>query len=130
MGPLSQVLTVSVVLTMFSIINFLFLVYAISLICVKFVERHGEPLRGLVDLGNLPLLSSLLSETERYRGTGEKTVSYHAMRHIRMCILAGPHVWVKTSLLSISWAKSSTAEKLNMVLADFCDDGRQNYHGG
>ena len=72
-----------------------------------------------MDLGNLPLFAAFLEKRDED--------PFHELRHLRMCVIAGPHIWVKTSLLAMSWQSSSRFEKANIMVPLFLTMGSKVY---
>ena len=92
------------ILTIYAVINYGILVIAYRFICLSSVHWRMDS----VDLGNLPLFSAFLEERDEDH--------FHVNRHLRMCLIASPHIWVKTSLLAMSWKSSSRFEKANIMV--------------
>ena len=119
-GPISQFLSVPVLLTFFCGVHYMFLAEAIwamthtkkpkwyQPLCMQFGPVDGY-FRDRMDTGNVPLFSAAFGELQRVG-------SLHLNRYVHLCVIAGPHVWLKTTLLSLSWKRSSVSEKFNMML--------------
>ena len=110
-GALFGWLSVPVILTIFAVINYGFLVF------VRFnILEDFPPDVDSMDLGNLPLFSAFLEKRDEDH--------VHEGRHFRLCLIAGPHIWVKTSLLAMSWQSSSRFEKANIMVPLFPHHGQ------
>ena len=110
-GALFGWLSVPVILTIYAVINYVILVTAYRSI----VDLDMDS----ADLANLPLFSAFLEKRD------EEHV--HLSRHLRLCLIAGPHIWVKTSLLAMSWQSSSRFEKANIMVPLFLTMGSKVY---
>ena len=119
-GPFSHFLSVPVLLTFFCGVHYMFLAEAIFAMTQtkkpKWYQRLFMPFgpidayfRNRMDTGNVPLFSAAFGERQ-------SVGSFHLGRYVRLCVIAGPHVWLKTTLLSLSWKRSLVSEKLNMML--------------
>ena len=111
-GALFGWLSVPVILTIYAVINNGILVIA-YLNIDESLDLQGA------DLANLPLFSAFLEKRD------EDNV--HDLRHLRLCLIAGPHIWVKTSLLAMSWQSSSRFEKANIMVPLFLTMGSKVY---
>ena len=114
-GVLFGWLSVPVILTIYAVINYGILV--MQYLCVNSDPENMH--MQFADLANLPLFSAFLKKRD-----GEDT---HLLRHLRMCLIAGPHIWVKTSLLAMSWQSSSRFEKANIMVPLFLTMGSKVY---
>ena len=113
-GALFGWLSVPVILTIYAVINYGILVIAYRSICNSVYMDMDS-----MDLGNLPLFSAFLEKRD-----GEDD---HLLRHFRLCLIAGPHIWVKTSLLAMSRQSSSRFEKANIMVPLFLTMGSKVY---
>ena len=106
--PMSQWLRVPVVLTIYAGINYVILFLA------KLFDFKSPlfEVTQMMDLGNL---LQFLTVAEK---AGETQV-VHGLRHVRMSIIPGPHAWIKTTLLSMSWTSCTQVEKLNIMFPLF-----------
>ena len=113
-GALFSWLSVPVIVTIYAVINYGILVFALLLILFENqVDLY------FMDLGNLPLFSAFVEKRDEARA--------HVLRHLRMCLIAGPHIWVKTSLLAMSWQSSSRFENANIMVPLFLTMGSKVY---
>ena len=113
-GALFGWLSVPVILTICAVINYGILVFVLFLILSEYpLDVY------FTDLGNLPLFSAFLEKRDEDHA--------HHFRHLRMCLIAGPHIWVKTSLLAMSWQSSSRFEKANIMVPLFLTMGSKVY---
>ena len=110
-GVLFGWLSVPVILTIYAVINHSILVTAYC----NIVDLTMD----IMDVANLPLFSAF--QEKRYEEL------QHISRHFRMCVIAGPHIWVKTSLLAMSWQSSSGFEKANIMVPLFLTMGSKVY---
>ena len=103
-GALFGWLSVPAILTIYAVINYGILVMTYLSICHSSVDLSMDSM----DLGNLPLFSAFQEKRDEDH--------FHSLRHLRICLIAGPHIWVKTSLLAMSWQSSSRFEKANIMV--------------
>ena len=108
-GTIREV-SVPVILTIYAVINCGILVFT-------YLDNTVDT--DSADLNKLPLFSAFLEKRERH--------DVHEFRHVRMCLIAGPHIWVKTSLLAMSWRSSSRFEKANIMVPLFLTMGSKVY---
>ena len=113
-GALFGWLSVPVILTIYAVINYGILVIAYRSICNSVYMDMDS-----MDLANLPLFSAFLEKRDEDH--------VHVNRHLRLCLIAGPHIWVKTSLLAMSWQSSSRFEKANIMVPLFLTMGSKVY---
>ena len=111
-GVLFGWLSVPVILTIFAVVNYGILVIAYHSIDISLDMQYADP-------ANLPLFSALLE----WQDEEDK----HFSRHFRLCLIAGAHIWVKTSLLAMSWQSSSRFEKANIMVPLFLTMGSKVY---
>ena len=114
-GVLFGWLSVPVILTIYAVINYDILV--MQYLCVNSDPENMH--MQFADLANLPLFSAFLKKLSEDH--------FHLFRHLRMCLIAGPRIWVKTSLLAMSWQSSSRFEKANIMVPLFLTMGSKVY---
>jgi len=125
-GPLSRVMDVPVVLTLFSFVNYVILIWA-----WKKTEEVWKPdgtgfMMQMMDLGNIPLFSALCEQVASER-SGDDLDTSHLLRHMRLIVVGSAHVWVKTSLLAMTWSRATYLEKFNIIVPLLLTMGSKSY---
>ena len=133
-GPLSRVLDVPVVLTLFSVLNYVILIWAFRK--TREEARVGDDLlwkdavvdnvMDVMDLGNMPLFSALFEQIMccvPVDHMGKK----HGIRHLRLVAVGSAHVWIKTSLLAMTWSRATHLERFNIVVPLLLTMGSKSY---
>ena len=122
-GPLSRVMDVPVVLTLFSVLNYVFLISA-------FRHTRGEArmvlLMQFMDLGNIPLFSALCEQALCEQPDNDFCQT-HFVRHARLSFVGSAHVWIKTSLLAMTWSRATHLERFNIVVPLLLTMGSKSY---
>ena len=111
--PLSRVLHVPVMLTLFSAVDYGILSWAFreTTEARELLSSWGpDGAAHVMDLGNLPVFSALCREVFREDGV-------HTLRHLQFVVVGWPHVWIKTTLLTLTWSRATHLERLNIVAA-------------
>ena len=133
-GPLSRVLDVPVVLTLFSGVKYVFLILAFrktteeARIFGRLVWKGEDAafMMQLMDLGNMPLFSALCEQVSNEEALGRVEKS-HMFRHLRLVVVGSAHVWVKTSLLTMTWSRATYLERFNIVVPLLLTMGSKSY---
>merc|ERR1712136_221021 len=106
-GPLSRVM-----LTLFTAVDYGILSWAFRETTEArqlFSSWGPDGAAHVMDLGNLPVFSAL------YRGVFRED-GVHTFRHLQFVVVGCAHVWIKTTLLTMTWSRATHLERLNIVV--------------
>jgi len=125
-GPLSRVMDVPVVLTLFSVVQYVFLIFAFWMTTFEEVWKPDGAgfMMHLMDLGNMPLFSALSEQVLCQQAFGDKS---HLFRHLRLVVVVSAHVWIKTSLLTMTWSRATYLERFNIFVPLLLTMGSKSY---
>ena len=132
-GPLSRVLDVPVVLTLFSVLNYVILIVAFRVttedttISVDLLWKSKVDVMDVMDLGNIPLFSALCEQVFWREQPVVGTLKSHCYRHLRLSVVGSAHVWVKTSLLAMTFSRATHLETFNIVVPLLLTMGSKAY---